>query len=309
MEERLYKFVRLVDAGSFTKAAKKMHVSQPALTVAIAKLERELGAQLIMRESRPLELTDAGKVAYDAGVAQGIVLDNLRTRLGDLAGQRLSVKVGLVDSVAATLFARSAPLTELEKEADVSIIVNDSHHLQKAVDERTLDMAVIVAEGTKKTNTERRLASELMVLVCAPHLLTAQQAKLHGGILNDFIAYDRPSRTAELIERELEAQGIKLTSRLQSSSPEVMCRMVVSGTGVAVLPYVVVRSMLVTGALVVLTREGIPVTVVRHLDLAELPGKKQAAIIKHFISEMKAALGASYEEAIAAVAKMRPHKE
>ena len=299
--------MRLVDAGSFTKAAKKMHVSQPALTVAIAKLERELGVQLIVREGRPLELTEAGKAAYAAGVAQGVILDNLRTKLGDLAGQRLSVKIGLVDSVAATLFARSAPLTELEKEADVSIIVNDSHHLQRAIDERALDMAVIVAESTKKNNTvKHRLASELMVLVCAPHLLAVQQAKVHEGILTDFIAYDRPSRTAELIEREMEVQGIKLISRLQSSSPEVMCRMVVSGTGVAVLPYVVVRSLLVTGALVVLTREGTPVTVVRHLDLAELPGKKQAIIIERFIGEIRAALGASYEEAVAAVAKIRP---
>jgi DNA-binding transcriptional LysR family regulator len=305
MEERLQKFVKLVEAGSFTKAAEIMHISQPALTVAIAKLERELGAQLLVRDTRPLELTEAGRVAYEAGIAQGVVLDNLHTELSDLAGRRLSVRIGLVDSVAATLFAHSAPLAELEKQADVSVIVNDSHHLQRAVDERALDVAVVVADDARQSSSER-LANELMVLVCAPHVAAIQQAKLTAGQLTDFISYDQPSRTAEVIEKSLQKKGVMITSRLQSSSPEVMCRMVVSGTGVAVLPYVVVRSMLVTKALAVLTKDGNPVTVVRGLDLSQLPGKRQAQTVEYFIRDMKAALVASYDEAVSAIAKIKP---
>lgn len=304
MEERLQKFVKLIDAGSFTRAAEMMHISQPALTVAIAKLERELGTQLLVRDTRPLELTAAGKIAYDSGVEQAVVFDNLRTQLSDVANQRLSVKIGLVDSVAATLFAHSAPLTELEKEADVSVIVNDSHHLQRAVDERSLDLAVVVAEKFTISNPAH-LANELMVLVCAPHHVTEQQAKLNDGTLSDFISYDRPSRTGELIETELSRASVAIRSRLQSSSPEVMCRMVVSGTGVAVLPYVVVRSLLVTGALAVLTKEGRPVTVVRQLNLSQLAGKKQAKAVTRFVEETKAALMASYDEAVSAVNKIK----
>lgn len=304
MEERLQKFVKLIDAGSFTRAAEMMHISQPALTVAIAKLERELGTQLLVRDTRPLELTAAGKIAYDSGVEQAVVFDNLRTQLSDVANQRLSVKIGLVDSVAATLFAHSAPLTELEKEADVSVIVNDSHHLQRAVDERSLDLAVVVAEKFTKSNPAH-LANELMILVCAPHHVAAQQAKLNEGMLTDFISYDQPSRTGELIETELSRADIAIRSRLQSSSPEVMCRMVVSGTGVAVLPYVVVRSLLVTGALAVLTKEGKPVTVVRQLNLSQLLGKKQAKAVMRFVEETKAALMASYDEAVSAVNKIK----
>lgn len=304
MEERLQKFVKLVEVGSFTKAAENMHISQPALTVAIAKLERELDAQLLVRDTRPLELTKAGKIAYEAGVDQGVVLDNLHTRLSDLTGQRLSVRIGLVDSVAATLFAHSAPLAELEKQADVSVIVNDSHHLQRAVEERSLEAAVVVACGKHRANIEK-FADELMVLVCAPHMLVGVQAEVEKGKLTNFISYDRPSRTAELIEKGLNDQGLAVTSRLQSSSPEVMCRMVVSGTGVAVLPYVVVRSMLITKSLSVPTKDGVAVTVVRRLGLSELSGKKQAKIVDHFIDEMKVALTASYDEAVSAVAKIK----
>lgn len=304
MEERLQKFVKLVEAGSFTKAAKLMHISQPALTVAVAKLERELGTQLLVRDTRPLELTAAGRLAYEAGVSQGVILDNLQTGLRDLAGQRLSVRIGLVDSVAATLFVHSAPFTELEKKADVSVIVNDSHHLQHAVNERSLDAAVLVGGDQQGTNGEK-FADELMVLVCAPHMVATRQVEIAKGQVSNFISYDQPSRTAELIQRGLFEQGLVAASRLQSSSPEVMCRMVVSGTGVAVLPYIVVRSMLITKTLSVLTKEGNAITIVRRLGLAEPPGKKQAKVVGHFIDEMKAALIASYDEAVVAVASIK----
>ena len=176
MEERLHKFVRLVDAGSFTKAAQKMHVSQPALTVAIAKLERELGTQLIVRESRPLELTEAGKIAYDAGVAQAIALDNLKTKLTDLAGRRPAVRIGMIDSVAAMLSAYPKPLAELEKAAELSVIVNDSHFLRDAINERALDLAIVISNG--RSRGELHIAEELMVLVVSPAELAAKEAEL-----------------------------------------------------------------------------------------------------------------------------------
>ena len=66
MHNRLQFFVRLVETGSYTKAAKDLYLSQPALSIAIQKLERELDAKLIVRSHRSFKLTEAGKVAYAA---------------------------------------------------------------------------------------------------------------------------------------------------------------------------------------------------------------------------------------------------
>ena len=59
MDERLKKFVQLVDSGSYTQASRQLHISQPALSVAIGKLERELHASLLV----PVE--DAAEGAAD----------------------------------------------------------------------------------------------------------------------------------------------------------------------------------------------------------------------------------------------------
>ncbi len=305
MEERLQKFVKLVDAGSFTKAATELHISQPALTVAIAKLEREVGAQLLVKGSRPLQLTDAGQVVYRAGTAQAIVLDNLHTDLADLASKRPSAHIGMIDSVAATLCAYTQPLADLEKAADVSVIVNSSRHLRMAVAERALDLAVVIAGDKQSAISEKHIGDELMVLVSAPSMLTAKQAQLKNGMLTDFICYDQPSQTYQLIVDGLAEQGVEVQTRLQSSSPEVMSRMVVSGTGIAVLPYFMVRGLIVTKSLIVMQYNGEPLTLVRKLNLATPTGKKQAKSVDCFTDQMIDVLQGAFTEAQSTVAKIK----
>ncbi len=304
MEERLQKFVKLVDFGSFTKAAVELHISQPALTVAIAKLERESGAQLLVKGSRPLELTEAGEVVYRAGVAQAVVLDNLHSDLSDLAGKRPLARIGMIDSVAATLSAYTQPLRDLENAADVSVIVNNSRYLRAAVAERALDLAVVIDGEKHSSVSEKHIGDELMVLVAAPSFLVAKQEQLEKGNLTDFICYDQPSTTYQLIVDSLSAQGVQVQTRLQSSSPEVMSRMVVSGNGVAILPYFMVRGLLVTKSLVVMQLKGEPVTLDRKLNLATPTGKKQAKSVEQFTSQMTVVLEEAFTEAKSTVAKL-----
>jgi len=305
MEERLQKFVRLVDAGSFTKAAVELHISQPALTVAMAKLERELGTELLVKGSRPLRLTDAGKIAYQAGEAQAVALDNLHTDLSDLAQRRTAAHVGMIDSVAAILSAYSQPLTELKNAADVSIIVNNSRYLREAVAERKLDLAVVINGEKYASITEKHIGDELMVLVVSPALLASKQKELALGILTDFICYNQPSQTYQLIVDGLTAHGIEVETRLQSSSPEFMSRMVISGNGVAVLPYFMVRGLLVTKTLVVMQHNGAPLTLLRKLNLVMPIGKKQSSAVTAFITQMAEVLQGSLVEAQTTIAKIK----
>lgn len=307
MEERLQKFVKLVEAGSFTKAAEIMHVSQPALTVAIAKLERELGMQLLVREARPLELTDAGRIAYDAGVAQGVVFDNLHTELSDLATRRPKVALGMIDSVAAVLSAYATPLKDLGMAADVSLIVNDSQLLRDAVSVRELDLAIVAADGVAR-KTEEALAEELMVLVVSPMERVFKEAELKKGKLTDFISFPAGSATQRVIETAMDEKNIAATTKLQSSSPEVIVHMVISGEGVAILPYFMVRSHLITRSLAVVGMEGEPFVCTRTLSLATPPAKHHARAVRVFLDDVTAVLRAAHDEAVKAVTMSKGSK-
>src|SRR5580704_8481142 len=133
MDDRLQKFARLVELGSFTRAAAELHISQPALTLAIHKLERELRASLLIRARRKLELTDAGRLVYVAAIEHRTTNENLLTNLVELTRERPKVVIGMIDSIAAAFSGAVQPLDNLEAQADVSIVVNNSRYLREAV--------------------------------------------------------------------------------------------------------------------------------------------------------------------------------
>ena len=82
MHHELEKFLSVVEYGSFTAAAEHTHVSQPALTAAVQSLENRYDTQLILRGTRPLKLTEAGRTVYETASRIRLELNTLNTRLG-----------------------------------------------------------------------------------------------------------------------------------------------------------------------------------------------------------------------------------
>jgi len=245
MEERLRKFASLIDAGSFTKAARELHISQPALSSAIAKLERELKVKLLVRGARPLAVTPAGKVAYQAAKDLAVQTDNLKLRLAELAHEKLSLKIGMIDSIADALFENGNGLEMIEN-AKVSVVVNNTRHLTDAIDRGELDIA-FVAEQSKRLPASldtKPVGIEPLVVV-----RSARRSLAAGNRLPDFICYDQPSNTFRLVQRALGEFGMTPEPVFYSTSPEVMLRLVLLDKGIAALPYLMIREHLVSGEL------------------------------------------------------------
>lgn len=241
MEDRLYKFARLVDAGSFTKAAAVMHISQPALTTAVKKLERELRAELLIRGNHTLQLTDAGRLAYQTAKDMAAQAKNLQTSIAALEGNKPELRLGLIDGLAELLFVHGEYLTKLEESTQLSLTVDNSSRLISYVDHDSLDVALIATpDGLPKSLQSLPLGSEPMVLVTAASRKKTVNQELKTSMLNDFLAYNQSSHTHHLVDSDLRSKGIEATYTFYSTSPEIMLQLLLEGRGVAALPYLLV---------------------------------------------------------------------
>lgn len=272
MEDRLQKFAKLVDAGSFTKAARVLHISQPALSTAINKLERELKTTLILRGTRPLKLTSSGEAAYAHAKETAVRTGNLKLQIAFKAQEKVAARIGMIDSLADALFERGNGLDELEEHASVSFVVDNSRYLVPAVARDDIDVAFVVEQQQRDGNIHvESIGAEPLVLVCHRALLAdTQQALAHGEIPN-FISYDRHSNTSRLIQRTLAERHVSMQPTFYSTSPEVIRKLVLAQKGTAALPYLMVRDLIRQGLLMPIIINGSavirrPVQVVRHRD-------------------------------------------
>lgn len=282
MEDRLQKFARLTEIGSFTKAAKILHISQPALSIAVDKLEQELGTELLIRENRKFELTPAGKAAYATAIEHQNSTDHLKAELSRIARRRPIVSIGMMDSVAAILCATEA-FGQLEQTTNVTVVVNNSRYLREAVEQRQLDIAFVVDDGIAHPNIYKQIVgTEELVLVCHPDLLKTTEHDLAAGHIDNFISYDKSSTTYRHIMQTLRAHNLRTEVNLFSTSPDVLLSMARRGKGVGVLP----RSLLADKTdleLAFPVLNGKQLAFQRPICLVSQAGKVRPQYLKQFI--------------------------
>jgi DNA-binding transcriptional LysR family regulator len=297
MEERLHKFAVLVDNGSFTKAAQELHISQPALSMAIAKLEQELHAELIVRGIRPFKLTQAGKVVDETAQKLFITTDNLKIKLAELSHQQLSVAIGMIDSIASMLFLTSKNIYDLEQEAKISVVVNNSASLLSAVEHDELDIA-FVSEQINPVDRHiqvQYIAIEPLVLVTHRNQAAAARDALKKGRLEDFISYDQSSNSYQIITRSLDLIGIKISPKFFSTSVEVMLRLVQLQKGVAALPYVLVKDLVAKDKLVLVGINS-PIIIDRRIYSLRRRDKLSNHLLIKVTKRIKQQLDSYYQE-------------
>lgn len=137
-------FTAVAREGSFTRAAEQLHMAQPPLSRQIQALEEELGVTLLVRKSRPVRLTDAGRVFYEQAlqILARVEQMQIATRRVGL-NQRTVLNIGFV---ASTLYSGLPPLVrKLRKQApelEVQLVELTSVQQIQALNEGRIDIGV-----------------------------------------------------------------------------------------------------------------------------------------------------------------------
>lgn len=160
-------FVRVVESGSFSAVARENGVGQPAVSKQIAALEAHLGAQLVLRTSRKVAVTDAGQAFYESATRLVDDYESARTAVGK--GQ--ASPAGLVRLSAAPVLARLYLMPLLprffERYPDVSVELSASERHVDLIGEG-IDLALRHGPLPDSSLTARLLATAAFVTVATP---------------------------------------------------------------------------------------------------------------------------------------------
>lgn len=259
-------FTAVAEAGSFSRAAELLFMSQPAVSKLVRELEQQVGLALLDRSARPVRLTEAGEVLLaharrifaDESAAER-ALDQLRELgAGSLAvGASSTIGIYLLPPAIAR-FHRRHPRVRLF--LDIGNTQQVVQHLRAA----TLDVAFVEGpvEGEGLDVTPWR-GDELVVVAPPDHPLAAGEPVTLGRLLEEpFVLREPGSGTREVIELALRERGAALSVTLELGSTEAIKRAVAAGMGLAIVSVATVTTELAAGGL-------------RRLRVPELPLPRQ----------------------------------
>ncbi|MGE3857589.1 MAG: LysR family transcriptional regulator [Dehalococcoidia bacterium] len=217
-------------APTFTAAAERLGVSQPALSQALAALERHLGVPLFERAGRRRVLTEAGvEVARFASEVLGRATELHGWIAARRQGDAGSLAVGMIDAASLYLLPGTiGAFREAHPGVDLRLLVDTSEALMDGLRRFELDLAFVIAPAGDDLEA-------VPVRTEALHVYAPPGAGAGPGEV-EWALYPTGSHTRGLIDEGLRRLGIAPRVMLESGNPQVLRQVVALGLGWSVLP-------------------------------------------------------------------------
>lgn len=233
-------FCDLVDSGSFSKAAEANLVSQSAVSQQLAKLEREMGTQLVARGGGIVIPTEAGKSLYEGSRD---ILRRYEQTMGEIRSASDAVRgilrVGTIYSLGFYLldpYVRAF----LREHPEVNLRVEYTHwnRIYAEVISGEMDLGVVAYPEKQRSIDVTPLAQEELVMVCSPtHRLAGRKIISPSAIEGEpFLAFGENIPTRRHIDRQLKVARVNVDISMQFDNAELLKRAVEINSGVTILP-------------------------------------------------------------------------
>lgn len=233
-------FVAVAEEGSFTRAARRVHISQSGVSTQVRRLERDLGVELFDRRGRVVTLTAAGRAALGPARAALAAVDAVRHAVGDVTGLlRGRLVVGMVvGCTVAPLFDALARFHERHPGIELAVLEDASDRLLDRVRAGELDLALVGIAGSPPDDLDARIVVEdRLVAVVGPDHPLAGRARVSLGRLLDERLVCTPCGTGIRTALDRSASAVRGDARVvvEASAADAVVDLARRGLGVGVL--------------------------------------------------------------------------
>jgi len=238
--ETLKVFCDLADLRSFSKTAEKHTISQSAVSQQLAQLELVYKCQFIDRKKRPLELTSAGQLFYQACKDMLERYEQFRTELNAHKSSAVSrINVGAIFSIGMhTLPDYLKKFMVSYPDVHVHIEYLSAARIYELILSGEIDIGLVAVPKKDKRLEVYDFEHEPLVLACSPkHQLSDQSPiDIHRLQFERFIAFDKNVPTRAWIDNILERYNVVVRPVMEFDNIETVKRAVEINSGISILP-------------------------------------------------------------------------
>jgi DNA-binding transcriptional LysR family regulator len=292
---QLAAFCAVVERQSFSQAAERLGVTQPAVSLQVRALEKRLGKRLLDRSGRRVEPTEAGLALYRGAQRmlslEGQLLDELDAAGGgELSG---TLQVGASTGPGSTVVP--VLLCEFQRQnpgVAVSLSISDTQSVVERVAERELELGIVGAARRHRGVTFEPFFRDDVVLACPPgHRFAGKAVTLDDLKDEPLIVMQEGAGVRQVIEDELRQAGTRLRDlqpRLELGLQESARTAVAAGYGVTFISRAAIEADLAAGTLATARVKGLDPA--RDVSLVRAAGRSPTRAADAFVEFAKGRL-------------------
>jgi DNA-binding transcriptional LysR family regulator len=283
-------FLAVARERSFSRAAGKIHSSQPTLSEHVSELERELGKRLFVRRGREVTLTEAGRVFEQYATQIVSAVEGARQAISELDGlSHGSLLVGA--STTPGLYVMPGLIAKFRARypgIELRLQIANSQVIEDRVKARELDLGVVGghAMGPDEACLAAGFLDELVLIVPPGHAWASRRTiapqQLSGQPL---LMREEGSATRRVAERALQRAGIRFKVAMELDHTEAIKQGVMGGLGVALVSIYAIRGEIATRRLCALRLRGIRIQ--RHFHVIHHEARRVTASARAFMEMLE----------------------
>jgi len=240
--DRLKAFYAVVKNGGFERATESIGLTQPAISIRIKELEKQLGVELFDRLGRGVRLTDAGRIVEEYAARLMIVLGEMHLAIDELKGfRRGQLRCGATRTIAAYLLPKT--LVHFKRRfpnVEAKMMVGGTAEIEKRMLANELDVGLV--RGTLKNPSSFKVfyffTDELVLIAHSNHPL----ARYHRVSLKQIARFpliirEKGSFQRLTIDEGFRAAGIPYRCMMEIETSEAVKKAVAEGLGCSIAPF------------------------------------------------------------------------
>lgn len=285
LDYRYQTFLNVASERSYTRAAKKMNITQPAVTQQIRHLQDELGVELFDYQGKQLHLTDKGKYLQSQLLLLNQDIQQIQRHLYQTE-DTLTVTLGATLSIGEYVMpSLISNYLETFPTNHVDMVVGNTKHLLEQVEYGKLDFALIEGDFNQSKFGFQKFSDEAFIAVCAPENKLWQEERTINDLFSErLFIREQGSGSRFIFENLLRSKGVSLSSFNQTTTIGnigAIKKLVIKNLGFTFLYRLSVEEELATGVL-----KEIPVqsfTTLHPFHIVYLKKNREIEKIKEFM--------------------------